>query len=773
MLFPRQVSFFTIFRSAFAIMLALLLVASCTIPKKYQRNLPFVYKTVIDIDGPQKGPERQKLKAGLENQLSDSLKVRTIVAFGFPALLYNKLQRPPVFDSGNVSRSKASMTALLNSVGYFGPAITDTFFIDTVRDQQRVKVQFRVTPGRQLKLDSIGYEFTHPEFQNLAIENRGASFLKKGEPYSIQVLSSELDRLLLLFRNHGYYKIVKEDFIIERDTVLAALIDPSLDPFEQFTLLDELKRKKENPTINVAIKQARIKDSTHYNKFYVGDVRVYPDMNIQEEIAPVEKTHDSLLGIQFYYRAKKFKLPYLSRNVTLRPGALYKIEDYYATVNNFNQSGAWGQVDVAFSERQDSVPLLDAGIRLYPAKKQSLNIAFEASRNTGTYLSTGQLFGTGLNIGLLNRNAFREAVQSTTSLQFGIELGRNIIQTLQSGISQNIYIPRFILPFKVKNENKLSGPKTAVSLGAAYTKRLDFYDVRSAKASWGYEWGKKKHAWRYIPFNIEYTEIIKTDSFLKLEEEIPSLKIAFNNGFIISQIVSYNYDHGSRYNHGLLKTRFEESGAIFGLIKALDRGELRRFIKADVEYKYLIDQPKSTWAFRAFGGYGYSYGQTKDGPEQYLPFFKAYFGGGPYTMRAWQVRQLGLGSNNFYDTLQGGIDRFGDIQMESNVEYRFDLATLFGIKFKSAFFVDIGNIWNSSNFDNEKLEGSELTWKNFYKDIAVGGGTSLRIDFDFFLIRLDWAYKLKDPIYSYENAGWFNKLKITSGQLQFGIGYPF
>ena len=141
--------------------------------------------------------------------------------------------------------------------------------------------------------------------------------------------------------------------------------------------------------------------------------------------------------------------------------------------------------------------------------------------------------------------------------------------------------------------------------------------------------------------------------------------------------------------------------------------------------------------------------------------------------RTGWIRQLGLGSNNYYDTIQGGIDRFGDIQMESNVEYRFDLATIFGIKFKSAFFVDIGNIWNRSNFDNVKLEGSELTWKNLYKDIAVGGGTSLRIDFDFFLIRLDWAYKLKDPIYSYENAGWFNDLKITSGQLQFGIGYPF
>jgi hypothetical protein len=71
------------------------------------------------------------------------------------------------------------------------------------------------------------------------------------------------------------------------------------------------------------------------------------------------------------------------------------------------------------------------------------------------------------------------------------------------------------------------------------------------------------------------------------------------------------------------------------------------------------------------------------------------------------------------------------------------------------------------------LKGQEFKFNNLYRDIAIGGGTSLRLDFDFFLIRLDWAYKLKDPTFYEDNAGWFHKLKITSGQLQFGIGYPF
>ncbi len=40
------------------------------------------------------------------------------------------------------------------------------------------------------------------------------------------------------------------------------------------------------------------------------------------------------------------------------------------------------------------------------------------------------------------------------------------------------------------------------------------------------------------------------------------------------------------------------------------------------------------------------------------------------------------------------------MKLEFNVEYRFLLGTLFGIKFKSALFTDIGNIWNWKPIDN-------------------------------------------------------------------------
>src|SRR5690606_11101905 len=117
-----------------------------------------------------------------------------------------------------------------------------------------------------------------------------------------------------------------------------------------------------------------------------------------------------------------------------------------------------------------------------------------------------------------------------------------------------------------------------------------------------------------------------------------------------------------------------------------------------------------------------------------------YFGGGPYSMRAWRIRQLGLGSNTYFDTVNNNfsLDRFGDIQLEGNIEYRFDIGRLFGIKVQSALFTDIGNVWRRNTGGDPNLVNSEFKLGRLYKDLAVAGGTSLRFDLDFFLIRFDY-----------------------------------
>src|SRR5207237_2058888 len=83
----------------------------------------------------------------------------------------------------------------------------------------------------------------------------------------------------------------------------------------------------------------------------------------------------------------------------------------------------------------------------------------------------------------------------------------------------------------------------------------------------------------------------------------------------------------------------------------------------------------------------------------------------------------------------------------------FPIATIGGVKLNSAFFVDMGNVWNLKNFvENPE---SKLSLSRFWHDIAIGAGTGLRFDFNYFLIRFDFAYKVKDPA-RLSNNGWMS-----------------
>lgn len=767
-----------------------MLVSSC-IPtvKKAMIGKTFVYQTDIEIKGKMPGYKKRELVERLQNQLDDSLKVRVVSWAGIVMNYVN----PPIFDTVNIGRSKVFMTALLKSNGFFQSGITDTFSIKTVNGRHRTYITFHVDPGVQLTIDSIGYALTSPELQALALDYRNRSTLKKNDPYTTDALSTEIDRLLTSFRDNGYYKITRESVYAEVDTVVAALIDPTLDPFEQIRLLDSLRRKRDKPTINVVFKQRIPKDSSHLTKFYMGDISVYPDLYLLEDSLNLRRDTATVNNYKFYYNSRKFKLPFIADNISLTPGSLYRQRRYYRTINTFNQLGPWQNVDLDLHERYDSVPLLDATLRLYPAKKQSITADVEASRNVSDFLSNGRFFGIGLNLRLLDRNAYREAIQTSTNARFGIELGTNLVQTLQASFSHNIYFPRFILPWRANTEERVISPRTVLSLEAGYTNRREFFQVPSMKASWGYEWisgrirgssetPRRRINWQYIPLNFEYTSVRKTDSLRRLEKDISAYRFAFNDGMIISQVLSASTATQKGKRLTLLRGRVEESGAIFGLIRNLELGDLRRFVKLDAEVKHYIDYGRSSLAFRAYGGVGLIYGKTTDTngvivPEHNLPFFKAFSAGGPYSMRAWQIRRLGPGSSTVYEPTDStsGIDRFGNMQLELNAEYRFNLTTIAGIKVASALFVDIGNIW-SKEFDTKNGKNiSEASFRldRLYKDIAVGGGTSLRFDFDFFLIRLDWAYKLKNPVFANVNGGWFHKLELTSGQFQLGIGYPF
>ena len=104
---------------------------------------------------------------------------------------------------------------------------------------------------------------------------------------------------------------------------------------------EKIRLKKENPTINVTIKQRTSRDTSHGSKYYIGNVTVYPDLPILEDTSLVKTDTTVIRNIKFISRTKKFKLPFIADNIFLRPGRLYKQNNYYRTYNRLSQFSAW------------------------------------------------------------------------------------------------------------------------------------------------------------------------------------------------------------------------------------------------------------------------------------------------------------------------------------------------------------------------------------------------------------------------------------------------
>jgi outer membrane protein assembly factor BamA len=182
---------------------------------------------------------------------------------------------------------------------------------------------------------------------------------------------------------------------------------------------------------------------------------------------------------------------------------------------------------------------------------------------------------------------------------------------------------------------------------------------------------------------------------------------------------------------------------------------------------------------RIYAGWGVAYGNS-----QTLPFVKQFFSGGPYSLRAFNIRSLGPGSFNAQDeeTTTNFFDRSGNLKLEANLEYRFPLFSYL----KGAFFLDAGNVWLTGDYSALEDEQENSSFSNtlfsdgkfesdWLKEVAAGVGFGLRVDVQNFVIRLDLASPLRVP-YLPENERWnvpfFGNID-NNMTLNFAIGYPF
>lgn len=758
-----------------------LLFSACTIPRKYQKDKPFITKNSIEVKGGNfSKEERITLRQRLNAQLDDSSKVNTIDKYFIRHIIVS----PPVYDSNSSEKSARNMETSMLHLGYYKAQAS--YHADTiiVGDQQRVHVQYIVQVNKPTLIDTSIYILRNPDLQQLAIQNIDNSLLKKGKPVTKADVIGELNRLVNIYRNNGYYKFTTEELKMRGDTSVAELTTVTDDIFEQLKLLADAQLARDSPTIKLAVVLNPPADSSKLKQYYINNIYILPDYRngdnltdstvtqvyVKRKLCDSCKTDTNFI---IRYHRNLFRNRFLIRNMYLRKGNLYNQNDFFKSLNSFSKAGVWQSSNILVTEvkNKDSLHKIDLIVQLMPGKQYGYEAALEASysasssTNNVTAVNAGNLLGLSGNVSFINRNLRREGIKMTNSLRAGVELNfrpdsnniKNIINSNEISYSNDIVFPRFIFPFLRWNRNKLfTSTESFVSTKLSYVNRINLYNLQSFNFAIGYNGRTKKNRqWTFKPFNFEFTRLYnETDSFKNTLAENPFLRYSFNTALVAGSSIGFrstkvNSTHPNRQHS--FKINLEESGfpwATMGLFKKY----LRQFVKTDVEYIYSASHPKTAFVFRLFGGIGIaSRGDTT------LPFFKQYFGGGSNSMRGWPVRVIGRGAQPLAPYRSTDFnDRTGDIQLESNIEYRYTIIQIIpnSLVLKGALFMDVGNIWN---FRNSKPSGerdsAQFQFKYLYKQLGVAAGTGFRLDFNYFVLRFDLGFRFKRPDVP-ENDGW-------------------
>jgi hypothetical protein len=397
----------------------------------------------------------------------------------------------------------------------------------------------------------------------------------------------------------------------------------------------------------------------------------------------------------------------------------------------------------------------------------------------------------------MHRNLFGGAENLNIRLKGSIEFLRKIntssIQNLkgidlvyEAGIDARLTLPQFLLPLRTENFIRKYNPKTRISLAFNQQQRPD-YTRRITNAGFGYTWSNFPYISHIInPLDINYVKMLRIDTLFLQEIRNTYLEHSYEDRLITSTNYSFifnNQDIKKLSSYTYFRINTEQAGfllsgmyKLFGEPNASGKYELAgneyaQFIKCDFDIRhYSILDDKTRIVYRFFAGVAWPYGNSVA-----IPFEKQYFTGGANGIRAWPVRNLGPGT--YLEKRSVYPNATADIKLEANFEYRFKLLWIL----EGALFVDAGNIWAIKNQDNRL--GAVFMWNSFYKQIAVGTGFGVRMDFSFFIFRFDLGVKARDPSIPAELGGprWVIFNRPNSEDYNFGyfttfhlaIGYPF
>ncbi len=676
-------------------------------------------------------------------------------------------EEPVILDEYQTVKTTGQLQLYLENKGYYNALVTDSI----IYKKKRAKIIYTLELNEPYRINSLNYLFDDPNLAQYIISDTANNLLNVHDNFDVDVLSAERVRIEILLKNKGFYNFSKEYIFYQADST------------------------KENHKVDVTLgikKYRQYHDDNSFTeiphpRYKIGKVSLITNFNPKEALGDADAyfskldtiSTDSILVV---YDQKLNVKPrvVLSSNFVI-PGDLYNLDKVNQSYRNLSSLKLFRLVAIEFSEPEGqsdkNLRTLNCNIQLTPFILQSYSIELEGTNSSGN-------IGGGGNLVYQHRNLFMGAENFDFRVKGAIEslketnTGKNA-NMLELGAEANLFIPKFILPFKTQQFIKKYNPKTTLKLAYNFQRRPD-YTRTVANASFGYIWKGNRFVTHIInPIEVNLVQIpYKSPDFINWLEG-RYIKYSYQPHLVSVTNYSMTYTNQNLQKSKdfiYFKFNAESAGNILysfdniigaqkdsGVYKLFNT-DYAQYLRGDFDFRYYnILGPGNSVVYRIFAGAGLPYNNSKA-----LPFEKKYFSGGANSIRAWQVRDLGPGS---YKELVKGTysNQTADIKLEANIEYRFKLFWLL----EGALFVDAGNIWAINK--NDERAGALFVLDKFYKDIAVGTGFGTRFDFSFFIFRFDLGIKTRDPSYPDGQKWTFGNRKLGRNDfvLNLGIGYPF
>ncbi len=679
--------------------------------------------------------------------------------------LKNKVGEPPVLFNENISvHASENLRVYMFNLGYLDAIVNPSFSFKN----RNAKTLYTVIPKKQYHIISYTIPLDTNTLYHYINEIQNKTLIKPKDPLDFNILEDERERITAHLRNNGYYNFRKDYINFELDTNQKAL--------------SSTVRLKIIPTVN---------DKWHIQS-KIEKVNIFVDEDLK---GSNKKNIDSVdfLGYTFIFSKRKYKEKMLSRCIFFEENDMFIVNDYQKTLTKFAGIPSIKFADIQFKERiQNDTSYLISNVYLTSAKKQAISFDIQANHNFNGFS------GTSIGFSYQNRNLSKAAdmleLKLSTGVEFNIAGNRtSVLNNAEVLVEANYYLNKFLLPFKVKKYSKNSTIRTKFSAAYNFERRIPYYSIHSTSFNFGYEWVKKlrmAHSFNPISFNLMIIPK-KEPAFIDKLEQIPSLKTSFQEQIILGMNYTFNYNNKNGINDksffsfkGSASTAGNFLHGIVALTKYAKK-HTRPYKIFNTEYSQFIRLEGTivhNWHFAKHASLvsRFNIGAIVPyGNSTVAPYFQQFYVGGANSIRSYRLRALGPGT--YVDSINRNdpnffYDQAGDFKLEANTELRFDIFKWF----KGAFFIDAGNVWLLRR-DPDRI-GGKIAKNNFFNALALGGGFGLRLDFDYFIVRADFALPMIDPTYSNDKRYPFKSFKFGFGRnswfrefsiFHIAIGYPF